>query len=133
MWTDGSGPNLLPVSGWQLLQFLWCFREGRALPDSTLSLADCTCQEQHMVLGSCREPWTGDGCRSPTATPALSDPAGCHHTAKCLGVPQRGHATVSPKGSEVIRELKILRLCSVLLNTTPSKPLGSQAVLLMEM
>lgn len=26
-WTDGSRPNLLPVNGWQLLWYPWCFRE----------------------------------------------------------------------------------------------------------
>lgn len=138
VWTDGSGPNLLPVNGWQLLQFLWCCREGRALPDSAFSLADCICQEQHMVLGASREPPTGDGCRSPTATQGLSGPAGWHqlkqHTAKCLGVPQRGHPTVSPKGTEVIsEESKILRLCSVLLRATSSKAVENQAVFLTEM
>lgn len=90
-----------------------------------------------MVLGTSRERWTGDGCRSPTATRGLSGPAGWHqlkhHTAKSLGVPQRGHPTVSQKGSEVIRESKIPRLHSVLLNTTSSKAFGNQAVFLMEM
>lgn len=137
VWTDGSGPNLLPVNGWQLLRFLWCFREGRALPDSTFSLAGCTCQEQHMVLGASRERWTGGGCRSPTATRGLSGPAGWHqlkhHTPKCLGVPQGGHPTARQKGSEVTRESKILRLLSVLPNTTSSKAFGNQAVSLMKM
>lgn len=51
VWTDGSGPTLLPVNGWQLLQFLWCFREGRALPDSVFSLAACT------LPGTAYGPW----------------------------------------------------------------------------
>lgn len=134
VWTDGSGPNLLPVNGWQLPCFLWCFREGRALPDSTFSLADCTCQEQHMVLGACREPWTGGGCRSPTATPALSGPAGWHqlkhHTAKWSAPKRASHR--QPKRQWSHQGIKTLRLCSVLLNTTLPKPFGSQAVLLME-
>jgi len=49
------------------------------------------------------------------------------HTAKCLEVLLRGLPIVSQKSSEDIRKLKILRLCSVLLNTMPPKAFGNQA------
>lgn len=48
------------------------------------------------------------------------------HTAKHLGALLRGHPTVSQKNSEDIRELKTLRLFSVLLNTIPSKAFGNK-------
>lgn len=96
-----------------------------------LVLLVATCQGQHMVHSTYRESWTGDGCRSPTAIQGMPYSAGWQqskcHTAMCLGALLRGHPIVSQKSSEDIRESKILRLCSVLLNTLPPKAFGNQA------
>lgn len=92
----------------------------------SLVLLVATCQGQHMVHS-----WRGDGCRSSTAIQGMPDSAGWHHlkchTTKCLGVLLRGHPIGCPKSGEDIRESKILRLCSALLNAISSKAFGNQA------
>lgn len=77
-------------------------RAGRVLPAPMFSVAGCTCQGQHMVHGTYRESWTGDGCRSPTVIQGMSGSAGWHqpkcHTAKCVGVLLRGDLIAKKQG-----------------------------------